>query len=304
MRSPDWRRFAAALAAAAVALALTSCTSSPRASSSTAAAARAASATSQTPRQRAEKAAAGILASFVVPPGGRRLAAPPHVPGGGLSTPGIYVGATWEVHLTAFWEAPGNPLAVLAWERAHLPHRFITGGLDTGQAPWNEGFRLGPEGVLIGRELDVDVASAGGGQTGIRLDAWVAWLPPRWASSMIPPTARTATIADLDNDSAPNRLPVTITDPATVRKLADLIDGLRWSPIPADTLCPAPGSPPHLSLTFRARPGGPVLAVAQTDQDCHTVALTVRGEQQPALANDDALDGQILKLAVLPQKAS
>jgi hypothetical protein len=303
MRSPDWRRFAAALAAAAVALTLTSCASPPRASSSTAAAALAASATSQTPKQLAEKAAAGILASFVVPPGGRRLTAPPHVPGGLLDAPGIFVGATWEVHLTAFWEAPGNPLTVLAWERAHLPHRFITGGLDSGQAPWNEGFRLGPEGVLTDRELDVDVASAGGGRTGIRLDAWVAWLPPRWAGSMIPPTARTATIADLDNDSAPVRLPVTITDPATVRKLADLIDGLTWSPIPADTLCPAPGGR-QLSLTFRARPGGPVLAVAQTGQDCNTVALAVRGGQQPALADDDALDGQILKLAVLPLKPS
>ena len=61
---------------------------------------------------------------------------------------------------------------------------------------------------------------------------------------MIPPTARTATIADLDNDRAPPRSPLpalTITDPATVRKLAALIDGLPLSPTPRRHPCPAPG---------------------------------------------------------------
>jgi hypothetical protein len=309
MRSPDWKRLGAVLAAAAAAVAVTSCataerssvtpaqTSSSRASASAAAAAGAVSATNETPKQRAEKAAAGILASFVVPPGGRRLAAPPNLPGGVLKSPITFVGANWEVHVTTFWEASGSPQAVLAWEQAHLPRRFTPGDADFGPPAWDRGFALGPEGVLVDRELDVEVASAGGGRSGIRVDAWVAWLPPRPASSLIPPTARTVTIAKLDSDSPP--APVTITDPATVRKLAALIDGLLLSTTPAGALCPPP-SGPFLSLTFRVRPGGPVLALAQTGQDCYSVALTVRGEQQPALANEPTLDGQILKLAAFP----
>jgi hypothetical protein len=95
--------------------------------------------------------------------------------------------------------------------------------------------------------------------------------------------------------------PVTITDPATVRGLAALIDGLPLSTIPPDAPCPF-SLGPFLSLTFRARSGGPAVAIVQTDQPCGAVTLTVRAEQQPALQNEPALDGRILKLAALSWK--
>jgi hypothetical protein len=311
MRSPDWQRLGVALAAGAVALAVTSCATAAgpsaglaRTSSSAAAADRAVSATSETPKQRAEKDAAGILASFAVPPGGRRLAAAPSLPGGVLKTPASFLGANWEVRLTDFWEAPGSPQAVLAWEQAHLPRRFTPGDAGFSPPAWDRGFQLAPEGVLVSRELDVEVASAGGGQTGIRVDAWVAWQPPRPASSLIPTTATTVTIAELYTGSpAAKRLPapVTIADPGAVRKLAALIDGLPLSTTPTDTPCPFALNP-FLSLTFRARPGGPALAIAQTGQQCYGVALTVRGAQQLPLEDKPTLDPQILKLAALPWK--
>jgi hypothetical protein len=152
------------------------------------------------------------------------------------------------------------------------------------------------------------VASAGGGQTGVRVDAWVAWQPPR-SASQIPPATGTVTIAESSNGgpsgSVADRLPapVTITDPVTVRRLAALIDGLPLSTISPDASCPgALGR--FLSLTFRARAGGPAVAIVQTDQACGEVTLTIRGEQQPALQNESALDGQILELAALPWKLS
>ena len=80
-----------------------------------------------------------------------------------------------------------------------------------------------------------------------------------------------------------------------------LIDGLPLSTIPPDSPCPATINP-FLSLTFRARPGGPALATIQTDQPCDGVTLTVGGEQQPTLENEPTLDGRILKLAALPWK--
>jgi hypothetical protein len=311
MRSPDRKRLGAALAAAAMAVAVTSCATPPRSSvaptqtsSSAAAAARAVSAANETPKQRAEKDAAAILASFAVPPGGHRLAAAPSLPGGVLKSPISFLGATWEVHLTAFWEAPGSPQAVLAWEQAHLSRRFTLGDADFGPPAWDRGFELAPEGVLVSRELDVEVASAGGGQTGIRLDAWVAWQPPRPASSLIPATAGTVTIAELSaGPPAARRLPapVTITNPGAVRKLAALINGLPLSTTPADVPCPLSMNP-FLSLTFRARPGGPALATAQTGQQCYSVALTVRGDQQLPLRDEPTLDPEILKLAALPWK--
>jgi hypothetical protein len=325
MGSPDRKALGAALAAACVALALAACaTGRPfsatgsRASSSRGSASVATdvatSATGETFRQRAEADAAAILRSFAVPPGGHRLAGPPNLPGGVLKTPASYLGATWEVHVTDFWEAPGDPQALLSWEQGHLTPRFTLGDAGFGPSVWDRDFELAPEGALVTRELDVEVASAGDGRTGIRVDAWVAWQPPRPAGRQIPSAARTVTIAESSAAEssaagsagpAAGRLPapVTITDPVTVRGLAALVDGLPLSTIPPDAPCPL-ALRPFLSLTFRARAGGPAVAIVQTDQPCGEVTLTVRGEQQPALANDDALDGQILKLAVLPQKAS
>jgi len=311
----------AALAAACAALALTACASggtsaaghsqasSPHGSASPATDV-ASSVTGVTLRQRAEADAAAILRSFAVPPGGHRLAGPPDLTGGELTTPASYLGATWEVHVTDFWAAPGAPQALLAWEQAHLTARFTLGDAGFGPPVWDRAFELAGEGALVTRELDVEVASAGDGQTGIRVDAWVAWQPPRSPGSLIPPAARSVTIAESSNGgpagpagAAAKRLPapVTINDPATVRRLATLIDGLPLSTIPPDSPCPfAPG--PFLSLTFRARAGGPALALVQTDQSCDGVTLAVHGQQQPPLQNESTLDGRILKLAALGWK--
>ena len=320
MRSPKWKALGAAFAACCVALALTACaTGQPsagtrsRASSSRGSASLATddatAAPGETLRQRAEAAAAAILRSFAVPPGGHRLAGPPNLPGGVLKGPITDLGAPWEVHVTDFWEAPGNPQAMLAWEQGHLTGRFILGDADFGPPAWDRGFELAPEGALVTRELIVEVASAGDAQTGVRVDAWVAWQPPRPAASQIPSAAGTVTIAE-SSDGGPTgptagRLPapVTITDPVTVRGLAAFIDGLPLSTIPPDAPCPF-SLRPFLSLTFRAGAGGPAVAIVQTDQPCGEVTLTVRGEQQPALQNEPTLDGRILKLTGLPWKLS
>jgi hypothetical protein len=323
MRSPSWKALGAAFVAACAALALTACATGrpsaatrPRTSSSHGSASVATddstAAPGETLGQRAEADAAAILGSFAVPPGGHRLAGPPNLPGGVLKSPITDLGATWEVHVTDFWEAPGNPQALLAWEQGHLTGRFTLGDADFGPPAWDRGFDLAPEGALVSRELVVEVASAGDGQTGLRVDAWVAWQPPRSAASQIPSAARTVPIAESSaggpagpTGPAARRLPapVTITDPVTVRRLAALIDGLPLSTIPPDAPCPF-SLAPFLSLTFRARAGGPVVAIVQTDQPCGEVTLTVGGGQQPALQNEPTLDGQILKLAGLPWKLS
>jgi hypothetical protein len=211
MRSPDWKALGAASTAACVALALTACatvqssgatrsqTSSAARGSASAATDDATDATGETLRQRAEADAAAILRSFAVPPGGRRLGGPPNLPGGALKSPISYLGATWEVHVTGFWEAPGNPQSLLAWEQAHLTARFTLGDADFGPPAWDREFDLAPEGALVTRQLSVEAASAADGQADIRVDAWVAWQPPRPAGSLIPPAARTVTIAESSN---------------------------------------------------------------------------------------------------------
>jgi hypothetical protein len=318
MSSPHGKALGVAFAAVWMAVALTACASGQpsaatgvRTSSSggsvSASADDTTGAAGESLRQRAEADAAAILGSFAVPPGGHRLAGPPNLPGGVLRTPVSDLGAVWEVHLTGFWVAPGSPQAVLAWEQAHLPFRFTLGDADFGPPAWDRAFQLAPEGALITRELIVEAASSGAGQAGIRVDAWVAWQPPRSAGTLIPAAARTVTIAEFHNGEPVGRpgtplpAPVTITGPATVRELGALIDGLPLSTIPPGASCP-PAAGPFLGLTFRARPGSPPVAIVQTDQSCGGVTVTVGGRPQPTLQDEPALDGQILKLAALSWK--
>ena len=261
----------------------------------------AATAASPRPRERAVADAAAILKAFVVPPGAQRLPKAPDV----LKIPITTLVSTTLVDDVSFWRAPGRPRAVLAWEQAHLPPRFTAGDADFGPRSWDRMFSLSPiPGVLNARDLVVEVAGAGNGQTAIRVDAQVSWQPPRPAADRVPTAARVVTITQLpslDPHARRPPAPVTITGLAVIRRLAALVDSLQLSTIGPGAPCPlAAGG--GIRLTFRARAGGPPLAVAQGPAACGTVQFSVGGQRQPALQITDSFIPQVLKLAGLHWK--
>jgi hypothetical protein len=83
---------------------------------------------------------------------------------------------------------------VLAWIRVHLPSGFTQTGIGTGDGSWTDVFALSavPD-VLTQRELVV-LAVPSGGQTAIRVDAQVVWLPARPGAERVPPDARVLTV--------------------------------------------------------------------------------------------------------------
>jgi hypothetical protein len=257
-------------------------------------------------RQRAEAAAAGLLADFVPPPGARRLAGPPDLPGGSEQHPQSSLVSNSMVDKAAFWLAPGDPHSLLLWEQARLAGmRFALGDADFGPPSWDRGFDLPAAGVLTARELIVEVAGAGSGQTAIRLDADVAWQPSRPPGDLVPGAARIVTISELagGNPKATRPpAPVTITSPAVAGRLAALVDSLPVSPLSGEAVsCPAAFGA-SLQLAFRARTGGPVAALLQTGQPCGMADLTVTGHQLLGLENNASVDRQILAIASLPWK--
>ncbi len=258
-------------------------------------------AASPTPRQRAVADAAAIVRAFVVPPGARRLQQVPDV----LKVPSSTLVSATLVDDVSFWRAPGQPQAVLAWEQAHLPRRFTPGDADFGPPSWDRTFSLPPiPGVLNARDLVVEVAGAGNGQTAIRVDAQVSWQPPRPAPERVPPATRVVTITELPSlDPRARRppAPVTITGLAVVRRLAALVDSLQLSTIGPGAPCPAPAGG-GIRLTFLATAGGPPLAAAQGPAACGTVQFSVAGKRQPALQITDSFIPQVLKLAGLHWK--
>jgi hypothetical protein len=258
------------------------------------------------PRVQARAAGAALLAEFVPPPGARRLAGPPDLPDHWERQPQSVMISNSMVDQAAFWEAPGDPQSLLAWEQARLTgKRFTQGDADFGPPSWDQEFDLPAAGVLTTRALVVEVVGAGNGQTAIRLDADVAWQPSRPPADVVPVAARVVTISELaDMNPQAKRPPaaVTITDPAVTGRLAAFINSLPVSPLNnVAANCPASFGG-GLRLAFRARVGGPVLALAETDQVCGMVDLTVTGQQQLGLQNSDTVDRQILAIASLPWK--
>jgi hypothetical protein len=258
----------------------------------------------QTPKQRAEAEAAAMLKAFVPPPGAQRLAGPPNLPGGLLKNPTTVLVDATQARGVMFWEAPGDPQALLAWEVAHIAKRFTLGDADFGPPSWDRMFQLPPvPGVLTSRDIVVEVASMGDGKTGIRVDAEVGWQPARLTSAQIPPSATAVTISEQlsyfpNYKHAP--APVTITDPAIVKRLAALINALPISQF-NNAVAPCPAAlHVALELTFRTKPGGQVLAQAQTDVPCAVTIFTIPGDQ--SLLLDNASDNQILALAGLHWK--
>jgi hypothetical protein len=258
-------------------------------------------AASPTPRERAAAEAAAILRAFVVPLGGQRLPKAPDV----LKVPSSTLVSTTLIDDVSFWRAPGQPQAILAWEQAHLPRRFTPGDADFGPPSRDRTFSLAPvPGVLNARDLVVEVAGAGNGQTVIRVDAQVSWQPPRPASERVPSAARVVTITQLptpDPQASRPPAPVTITSLAVVQRLAALVDGLELSTIGPGASCPMPPGG-GIRLMFLARAGGPPLAAAQGPAACGTVQFSVGGKPQLALQITDSFIPQVLKLADLHWK--
>ncbi len=256
-------------------------------------------------RQRAEADAAAIRASFVPPPGARRLTAAPGYAGGALKQPVQTPGTPDLVDDASWWLVPGQPQAVLAWERAHLPRRFAGAGSSTSYAggvptEWSDQFSLpAVPAVLESRQLIVQVVSAGANQTAIRVDAQVIWLPAKPAAERVPSGAKSVTLSmpptALSGGKPP--APVTITNTAKLHTTISLADALPVFP-PGVYSCPA-YTGTVLELIFRSV-SGRALAVLEANQTgCATVSFTVGGKSMPTLWDGASFVAQVLKVAGL-----
>jgi hypothetical protein len=265
------------------------------------------------PRQRAQADARAILGAFVPPPGARRLASDPAA-AILLRQPPTYPGVNNLVDDVSFWRVAMAPTDVLDWEAAHLPRQFESGS--GGEGPWGSGGYInGPtefDGswslptvywVLPDRALMVAVEAIGNGQSVVRVDAQVTWLDHQPASERLPSAATIVTFTAVRGSASylpPAPAPATITDPARVRRIAALVNSLPLYPQGMiNPGCPMDAGQ-RLVLTFRARSGGPALAVAALELGgCPVVTLTIDGRQQPPLTGASTLARETLQAAGL-----
>ena len=216
-----------------------------------------------------------MLKAFAQPAGAREVPGSP-VPGSVISrSPGTPMPMDDDVVTeTSWWLAPGDPQQLLAWEKAHIASLYsYSGGGTTGFGIWDDVFSVpAVPGLFDLRELAVSTTSAGGGQTAIRVDALVDWIPVRPPGDTVPVTARVAELVETGSPvgATPPKQTTTVigraavTSPAQVAALAAYLNGLAVNPPGQVVSCPASFGDSTLTLTFSARPGGPVLAAAST----------------------------------------
>jgi hypothetical protein len=248
-------------------------------------------------RPLADLYAGSLLCEFAVPQGARRLAIAPDTAHGVLTQSLPQALLADEVDRAQFWQIPGNPQGVLAWEKLHLPRSLAYTGSGSGSLAgttieWQDDYSLPavPQQPLVNGQIDSRTMSlfavdAGNGQTYLEVAVSVDWIPPRPASEVIPQSVRAVEITAVPDMNlyitAP--APVTITNPARVRRIVALIDSLPLSP-PGVFSCPF-GGDAELVLTFLTQQtGGSTLAVADLGlEGCEWISLTIGGKQQPGL---------------------
>jgi hypothetical protein len=290
----------------------------PGGTAAAAAASASARASTGTPAQRAAADAAGLLAAFPVPPGAVRTGA---LPVSWLSQSPERDEGPDVATRTGWWRVAGQPVTVLGWIRAHMPSGFSLelsgasepggpriviepvsprpGATQPGARMWFDQFTKPPvANVLSARWLVVSVAGYGTGQTAIRVDSEVAWVPAKPVAERIPAAATVVTVAPvLGNGPVPAYdQPVTITDPVKVAKIAAVVNALPLFQ-QGRMMCPMDRGA-SMRLTFRTSATGPALAVVTADTTgCHTVAVTISGHQYPMLGGGNSMEQQVMTIA-------
>jgi hypothetical protein len=239
-------------------------------------------ATAQPPKQRAEADAAAILAAFVVPPGARKLPGPPPGQASQLKDiTGSSASPNW-IDKAGFWQVKGDPQQVLAWTASHVGRSHTSSSLTTNlpvpgrpETVWERDYALPPvPAVEDTRELTVEVADAGNGQTAIRVDAQVTWLPARDASETVPAAATAVTLSVIPAGNLHRKppQPQVITSLAAVRRISAMVNSLPVFP-PGPRECGLEGSgAAALVLTFLTAAHGRVLATALVElEGCQPV---------------------------------
>ncbi len=248
-------------------------------------------------RQGAARDAAFVLRSVVLPVGAQPLSREPRGDAGVLESGGPHEAYVDLVDRHAWWRVPGPWRSVLAFVSTHPPpgSRNFTAGSSSTYGRETSAFVVFGWPMTAGsrtRQLSVLVAATPGGATYLRVDADVIWLLRRSASERIPGGVQAIDITRGLPGHAPSQS-LTVTDAAKVRAIVAVTNSLPTiQPGEFDgcnTAVPVGLVRPKITFTFRASPGGSVLAVASElatatgTGNCDPMTLSIGGLPQKPL---------------------
>jgi hypothetical protein len=255
-------------------------------------------------RAAARMAAVRLLGALPLPAGATEVGTDPESSSwlrssvsGAPATPDV-------VDLHRFWRVAGDPKTVIDWIKAHHPAGTTVSTTGIGAqygtpVMWSITLNSPAVPVRISEDgVGVGVTAARGGGTAMRADAFAVWVIPRPAGEVVPSGVHAVAIF-VDRFGGRAFPAGTVTAPVKVRQLVALINS-RQLEQPGPRLCPVIGSFTRLvDLRFLPAMGETPLARAVED-GCGGLSFSVRGRNQPGLAEATDLTDLLWKLSALP----
>jgi hypothetical protein len=251
---------------------------------------------SQTANKRAANRDGQLLLSRLVLPADA-ISTQREPPGGGsaLTDPGPVIASRDVVDQHAWWVVPQPVQAVLAFIRAHPPFASQLESSGSGGAygvttSWSLRFSWPPiASVLYARALSVLFVALPDGSTAVRADAGDMWDIPRPLTERIPSSASVLDVI-VERPRMHPSPSITVTDTATVSKIAAMINHLATVQ-PVAISCPEiSAGRAFVTFTFRATKRGAFLAQAIESASatgsvppCETMQLTISEHTQTPL---------------------
>ncbi len=233
---------------------------------------------------QAQAIAQHLLASLVRQAGATPLAGP--VPAALLHEGDGPVVAGQAANARQVYKIPGSMAVAFAYLKAHVPAGI--GSVGSGQTTRNGTVQADeitgqqaavPSGIYLAAMSETIVAGPHGSAL-VLADAEVIWHPARSAAEYLTASHfRQVTVTAAQNGSKKRPVSRTLSSPAAIGAIVNLLNGLQAAPqVPPGKLLP----PVSYQLSFE-RGGGSQPAVRVVDDGELTESVTVGGEAQPAL---------------------
>jgi hypothetical protein len=251
-------------------------------------------------RARAASVAKRLLAAAVLPAGAREIAQAPKTGGNLLAGPLLPFLVASQVDRHRFWMLSPSTASAVTKIEAHLPSgaERIGEGSSGSELFATYALPLIASSAISAERMAVSIVGLPHGGAVARVDAEVRYIAPRPSSQRVPAQARLVDITVGSNLAHP-LLARTVTNPANVRRIRQIVDSLPFLRDPPGAVYSCPSFSlnfPRDSFVIRPTPLGPALAkvteivsTASTDDPCIGTSLTVNGHHEPTLQ-----DGGIL----------
>lgn len=255
-------------------------------------------------RPQAAALAGLLLARLVLPPAARRLPQTPLPPSltQPFYGPGDVSSSLDQYQLFALAQPMAASAAFLA---AHVPAGLGDGGTGSESGPGG----LTVQGVtyldhqvpagIAGAQLVLSVVPAASGGSLLRADAQVTWYPPRSAAEHIDPARyHVLNIRVWVGGRHPHIVRKVVTSQAFIARLAGALNGMQAEPL-GTVNCPAIFADYTVSFSV-SRSSRPAVVVTANETGCGGAGITVNGQQQPPLVDQDgtvaSLVDQVVKV--------